>query len=106
MCKRVIEFPPPVMEKSAYDAIVTYLRNNILPDVFPSTQSNFRATCAKFELRNDTLFRSNKKVLKENELEQVWHEFHGNFYFSHTTSGIFHAQIRHLHSKFFSPVYA
>ena len=64
------------MDDAQYNEIRLYLKTEVLPAFLPSTASNFRAQCAKYELRGGKLFRDEKLVLKESQLDEVWQQCH------------------------------
>ena len=64
------------MQDEEYTAIREYLMRGQMPTNLPSTASNFRATCAKYECKAGKLWRDDKLVLKESQLEDVWQQCH------------------------------
>ena len=64
------------MENTKYKQVVRYLQSGSLPKVFSSTKYNFLTECSKYTLKNKSLFRDGKIVLKKSELNKVFKEFH------------------------------
>ena len=66
------------MQRHLHDSIVLFKLTGTLPITCPSTKSNFRALAAKFALDVNThvLFRNGKKVLLEENLDEVWQSMH------------------------------
>ena len=64
------------MDDRDYEKKQEFLESGTLPANLPSTASNFRAQCAKYELKGTKLFRDDKIVLKKSQLDEVWQQCH------------------------------
>ena len=64
------------MEDSYYKKIVEFKLEGTIPMSIPSTASNFRAQCDKYDIKGGKLFRDEKLVLKKSQLDDVWEQCH------------------------------
>jgi len=67
------------MKSARYNEIVDYLLNDVLPDEFDSTPSNFRREAANYALDEKArLYRNNKPVVKWGERKEIYEAFHSH----------------------------
>ena len=65
------------MDSTTYKNIVIYLRHGSFPSNFTSTKGNFIALANLHALNSKgTLLREGKPVVKANEVEKIWEQFH------------------------------
>ena len=65
------------MKAQRYKEIVDYLLDDVLPDEFDSTPSNFRREAANYALDEKArLYRNNKPVVKWGERKEIYDAFH------------------------------
>ena len=87
------------MDSGTYNAISNFLRNGRLPSTFRSTKGNFINLANLHDLNSKgSLLREGKPVVKANETEKIWNQFHkhqGSIFklFLSLQCGCFYAEI-------------
>ena len=63
------------MDNKEYKKVVRYLKNGTFPKRM-SSRSNFKKAAKKYQLKNDTLYRYGKMVVKNCEKEGIYSKYH------------------------------